>query len=75
MGRARKKFLHKFFPINKTIQLRSDIVKFRQVEGQNLYDIREHFKLLLRKCPHHDSNLRSGLDGALGGAFMNNNYE
>ncbi|KAA3470406.1 oligopeptide transporter 4-like [Gossypium australe] len=75
------KFLHKNFPISRTIQLRRGIANFKQIKGENLYKA---------KCPYHgiqewlqlqifynglDGSLRAGLDGASSGAFMNNTYE
>ncbi|KAA3490711.1 Retrotransposon gag protein [Gossypium australe] len=85
-----RKFIHKFFPISRTIQLRRDIANFKQFEGKNLYEVWEQFKLLLRKCSHHgmqewlqlqifynglNGSLRAGCDGVSGGAFMDNTYK
>lgn len=70
--------------------MRCDIANFKQFEGKNSYEVWEQFKLLLRKCLHHgmqewlqlqifynglDRSLRVELDGASGGAFMDNTYK
>ncbi|XP_062094019.1 uncharacterized protein LOC133800057 [Humulus lupulus] len=80
-----QKFMAKFFPPSKTAKLRGEINNFYQMEGEFLYDAWEHFKELLRKCPHHGiakwmmvHNFYNGLcgttrtiiDTAAGGAFM-----
>ncbi|KAA3477860.1 oligopeptide transporter 4-like [Gossypium australe] len=80
------KFLQKFFPISKAVQLRREIA----VEGESLNELWERFKTLIQKCQHNefpewirlqifynglDANARSGLDGATAGALMNSMYK
>ncbi|KAA3466231.1 Retrotransposon gag protein [Gossypium australe] len=84
------KFLHKFFPTSRAIQLRHDIANFKQFEGENLYEAWERFNSLLRKCPHYskqnflqlqifynglDRSLKVSLDGTSVRAIMYNTYE
>ncbi|KAA3479733.1 NADH--cytochrome b5 reductase 1-like [Gossypium australe] len=38
------KFLQKFFPISKTVQLRREISMFKQLEGEGFHEAWEHFK-------------------------------
>ncbi|KAA3471083.1 Retrotransposon gag protein [Gossypium australe] len=45
-------FLHKIFPINRSIQLHREIVNFKQLKDEILYEAWDRFKSLLRKCPH-----------------------
>lgn len=60
------------------------------MEGESFYETWEHFKMLIKKCSHKifiewmrlqiiynvlDANTRSGLEGAIGGAFMKTTYE
>ena len=49
----RQAFLSRFFPHNKTVQLRNQITQFSQRDGESLYDAWERFKEMLRLCPHH----------------------
>ncbi|PWA55425.1 hypothetical protein CTI12_AA426800 [Artemisia annua] len=48
------KFLSKYFPRSKMIQLRRDILNFRQLPMESLFEAWERFKSLLRKCPDHN---------------------
>ena len=52
-----EKFLSKYFPPARTARLRNDIFSFQQMEGESLYDSRERWKELLRRCPHHGLDL------------------
>ncbi|XP_057443925.1 uncharacterized protein LOC130736091 [Lotus japonicus] len=49
-----KKFSEKFFPSSRMRQLKHDINTFYQKESENLYDVWERFKGLLRKCSGHN---------------------
>ena len=49
----RQTFLSRFFPHSKTVQLRNQITRFTQRDGESLYDAWERFKEMLRLCPHH----------------------
>ncbi|OMO62746.1 reverse transcriptase [Corchorus capsularis] len=46
-------FLTKYFPLERTNKLRTDITSFRQRDNETLHDAWERFKDLQRKCPHH----------------------
>ena len=48
-----QKFLIKFFPPSKTLQVRVEITQFRQHEFEQIYEAWERFKEMLRKCPQH----------------------
>ena len=48
-----QKFLAKYFPPSKTAKMRNDITSFMQMDMETLYEAWEHFKELLRRCPHH----------------------
>ena len=84
------KFLKKFFPAQKTRQLRREIQTFQQKDGDQFWEAWEHFKDLLWKCPHHNltkddqvqafyeglNELNRGIvDSACGGALMEKNSE
>ncbi|KAA3488124.1 Retrotransposon gag protein [Gossypium australe] len=85
-----EKFLYKIFSISQTIQLRREIVNFKEYEGESLYEAWEHFNTMLRKCPHQllqawlqiqifynsvDGHIRSNLDKVAGGSLMFYTYE
>jgi hypothetical protein len=77
--------LKKFFPAQRTRQLRKEIQTFQQKDGDLFFEAWEHFIELLLKCPHHnlsqdnqvhafdeglnDSN-KSLIDSACGGVLM-----
>ena len=44
-------FLQNFFPPFKTSQLKIEIAQFKQFDPKNLYETRERFKELLKRCP------------------------
>ena len=48
-----QKFLTKFFPPAKIVQMVQEINTFKQFEGENLVEAWERFHELLRRCPHH----------------------
>ncbi|XP_021729929.1 uncharacterized protein LOC110696908 [Chenopodium quinoa] len=48
-----KAFLGKFFPPEKTAELRRKITSFTQEDDETLGEAWESFKDLKRKCPHH----------------------
>nr|GEY58079.1 reverse transcriptase domain-containing protein [Tanacetum cinerariifolium] len=47
------KFINQFFPPSKTTNLRNEITNFQQRFDESFYEARDHFKDLLRACPHH----------------------
>ena len=80
-----QKFLTKFFPPLKIVQLVQEINTFRQLEGENLAEAWERFHELLRRCPHHRLTrwmqahtfynglrdaTRAVIDASVGGALM-----
>ena len=48
------KFLKKFFPTQKTRQLRREIQTFQQRDGDLFFEAWGNFNALLVKCPHHN---------------------
>jgi hypothetical protein len=90
LGGVYHKVLEKFFPAQRTRQLRREIQTFQQKDGDLFLEVWEHFKELLLKCPHHnlsqddqeqafyeglnDSN-KFFLDSACGGVLMEENSE
>ncbi|GJQ96747.1 retrotransposon protein, putative, unclassified [Tanacetum coccineum] len=47
------KFLSKYFPYSRTVQLRKEILNFRQLPTESVFEAWERFKSCLRKCPDH----------------------
>ncbi|GKB34671.1 reverse transcriptase domain-containing protein [Tanacetum coccineum] len=47
------KFVNYFFPSSKTTNLKNDITNFQQKFDETFSEAWDHFKDLLRKCPHH----------------------
>nr|ACY01934.1 hypothetical protein [Beta vulgaris] len=85
-----KIFLIKWYPYQKTADMRHAIVTFTQDPGESLYEAWERFKDLQRLCPHHgldqwylcqifytrvDADTRRVIDGASGGFFMDKAIE
>nr|GFC78301.1 reverse transcriptase domain-containing protein [Tanacetum cinerariifolium] len=79
------KFINQFFPPSKTTYLRNEITNFLQKSNENFNEAYEHFKDLLRQCPHHgfselhqldtfynalNPNDQDALDSAAGGNFL-----
>ncbi|KAI3828034.1 hypothetical protein L1987_02125 [Smallanthus sonchifolius] len=52
-----EQFLLKYFPSNITAKLRSSIAGFRQDNDESLHAAWERYKILLRRCPHHEQDL------------------
>lgn len=70
--------------------MRNEISNFAQIEGKSLYEARERYKDLLRRCPHHgllkwmqvqnfynglSGSTRTLIDAASGGEFMGKNQD
>ena len=85
----RQAFRARFFPPSKTAQLRDQITRFTQRDGESLYDVWERFKEMLRLCPHHGLEkwliihtfyngllytTKMNIDVAACGALMNKTY-
>nr|GEV70616.1 hypothetical protein [Tanacetum cinerariifolium] len=79
------KFINQFFPPSKTTYLRNEIINFLQKPNEMFNEAWEHFKDLLRQCPHHgffelhqldtfynalNPNDQDALDSAAGGNFL-----
>ncbi|GKE57183.1 reverse transcriptase domain-containing protein, partial [Tanacetum coccineum] len=47
------KFINHFFPPSKTTNLHNEISNFQQRFDESFYEAWDHFKDLLRACPHH----------------------
>nr|GEX85088.1 hypothetical protein [Tanacetum cinerariifolium] len=47
------KFINQFFPPSKTTYLQNEIINFLQKPNETFNEACEHFKNLLRQCPHH----------------------
>ncbi|GJS35789.1 reverse transcriptase domain-containing protein [Tanacetum coccineum] len=47
------KFLLKYYPYSKVLQLRKDILDFQQLPTESVFEAWERFKSCLRKCPDH----------------------
>ncbi|CAL5204221.1 unnamed protein product [Lathyrus oleraceus] len=48
------KFRAKYFPLSRLMKTRIDIVEFAQFESESLYEAKERFQDLLRRCPDPD---------------------
>nr|GEV36838.1 reverse transcriptase domain-containing protein [Tanacetum cinerariifolium] len=79
------KFINKFFPPSKTTYLRNEIINFLQKPNETFNEAWEHFKDMLRQCPHQSffelhqldtfynalyPNDQDALDSAAGGNFL-----
>ncbi|GJX62207.1 reverse transcriptase domain-containing protein, partial [Tanacetum coccineum] len=79
------KFINPFFPPSKTTYLRNEIINFLQKPNETFNEAWEHFKGLLRACPHHgfselhqldtfynalNANDQDSLNSAAGGNFL-----
>ncbi|GJZ81910.1 reverse transcriptase domain-containing protein [Tanacetum coccineum] len=47
------KFLSKYYPYSRALQLRKDILNFRQLPTESVFEAWERFKSCLQKCPDH----------------------
>ncbi|GJS46689.1 reverse transcriptase domain-containing protein [Tanacetum coccineum] len=47
------KFLSKYYPHSRALQLRKDILNFWQLPMESVFEAWERFKSCLRKCPDH----------------------
>jgi Retrotransposon gag protein len=79
-------FLAKYFPPRKISEIRSQIMNFRQRDGESLYESWEKFKELLRICLHHGleewiivqtfyDSTRMSIDAPADGAFANHSVD
>ena len=78
------------FPSGKTAKLRSEILNFRQKDGENLHQAWDRFKSLIHGCPYHhqtnevlvhtfieglEPNMKILLDSAVGGQALEKTYD
>src|SRR4051812_12729585 len=78
-------FIGKYYPLAKIIQLRSNIMNFRQLDNEHIAQAWEHMKTLVKNCPTHglttwmvihifyaglNFTSQNLLDSATGGTFM-----
>src|SRR3954467_5528259 len=78
-------FIGKYYPPAKIIQLKSNIMNFRQLDSEHVAQAWEHMKTLVKNCPTHglttwmvirtfyaglNFTSRNLLDSAAGGTFM-----
>ncbi|CAN6547907.1 unnamed protein product [Malus baccata var. baccata] len=47
-----EKFLNKYYPASKTLDMRTQILSFAQKPNEEFHEAWERFKELIRKCPH-----------------------
>ncbi|GKA15413.1 reverse transcriptase domain-containing protein [Tanacetum coccineum] len=47
------KFLSKYYPYSRALQLKKDILNFQQLPMESVFKAWERFKSCLRKCPDH----------------------
>nr|GFA94093.1 reverse transcriptase domain-containing protein [Tanacetum cinerariifolium] len=79
------KFINQFFPPSNATYLRNEITNFLQKPNETFNEAWEHFKDLLRQCPHHgfselhqldtfynalNPNDQDALDSATGGNLL-----
>ncbi|CAM8999286.1 unnamed protein product [Rhodiola kirilowii] len=55
-------FLQQYFPPSKTAHFRNQIILFRSMDGETLYEAWERYKELMRMCPHHNLELWQIID-------------
>ncbi len=78
-------FIGKYYPPTKIISMRSEIMKFKQLENEHVAQAWERMKSLVKNCPTHgltawmiiqtfyaglNYSSRNLLDSAAGGTFM-----
>ncbi|GJX08997.1 reverse transcriptase domain-containing protein [Tanacetum coccineum] len=47
------KFINEFFPLSRTTNIQNEISSFEQRFGESFHEAWDHYKDLLRTCPHH----------------------
>ncbi|XP_050111781.1 uncharacterized protein LOC126590347 [Malus sylvestris] len=51
-----EKFLNKYYPASKTLDMRTQILSFAHKPNEEFHEAWERFKELIRKCPHSGIN-------------------
>ena len=54
--------MSRFFPPALTSERRGEIIVFKQGEDESLYNARERYKRLLKRCPMHGIDLTTKMD-------------
>src|SRR5436190_15047155 len=54
MGSLSRAFLMRYFPAQKTAAIRKEIMKFKQLDSESLYECWERYKNLFVAFPHHE---------------------
>nr|GFA03312.1 reverse transcriptase domain-containing protein [Tanacetum cinerariifolium] len=68
------KFINQFFPPSKTTNLRNEIMRFQQRFDESFSEAWDHFKDLLRACPHHGFSELHQLDTFYNALNVNDQY-
>ena len=55
-------YMNKFFPPALTSERRREIIVFKKGEDESLYNARERYKRLLKRCPMHGIDLPTQMD-------------
>ena len=55
-------YMRRLFPPTLTIEIRGEIIVFKQGEEESLYNAWERFKRLLKRCPMHGIDLTTQMD-------------
>nr|GEV55504.1 hypothetical protein [Tanacetum cinerariifolium] len=56
------KFINQFFPLSKTTHLKNEISRFTQRFEETFGEACDHFKEMLRACPHHGFSKLTQID-------------
>src|SRR4051812_16253502 len=85
LDKCKDAFIGKYCPPDKSIQLISNIMNFRQLDNEHIFQAWEHMKTLVKNCPTHglttwmviqtfyaglNFSSRNLLDSAAKGTFM-----
>ncbi|XP_016168575.1 uncharacterized protein LOC107611128 [Arachis ipaensis] len=68
----RRKFLDKFFPLEKTDYIRKQIFSIMQMDQETLYEYWTRFRRLLESCPHHQMDIYLLISYFIGGLCASN---
>nr|GEV79946.1 DNA-directed DNA polymerase [Tanacetum cinerariifolium] len=64
------KFINEFFPPSRTTNLYNEISNFQQRFDESFHEAWDHYKDLLRACPHHGFTELNQLNSAAGGNLL-----
>ena len=54
--------MSRFFPPALTLEMRGEIIVFKKMEDESLYNAWERYKRLLKRCPMHGIDLTTQMD-------------